>query len=125
VLTGNIESHTHDQYLTEITSEQVDEVLTQDIVEKHLAGDVQTHTHSQYLTALYTAQVYDTLPDLATLAEWQEADGTAHPYVYGNDIYVKDDTDPSGYANYRLAPLGWQRIAQVPAGYQIVLVKTE
>ena len=47
VLTGNITTHTHSQYLTAITKTMVENVLT---------GNITTHSHSQYLLAsAYTA----------------------------------------------------------------------
>jgi diphthamide synthase (EF-2-diphthine--ammonia ligase) len=42
VLTGNISSHTHTQYLTAVTKAAVEAVLT---------GNITSHTHSQYLTS--------------------------------------------------------------------------
>ena len=61
VLTGNITTHTHNQYLTEhqslanyYTKTEADgkylTAITKSMVEAVLTGNITTHTHSQYLT---------------------------------------------------------------------------
>jgi hypothetical protein len=104
-------------------------VLTKTAVEGVLTGDVTSHSHSQYLTALYVAQVFDAAPDFATLSSWTDDGGVSHPFQLGNDIYVRDEDEPSGYANYRYGITssgnGWLRMVQVPSGYKVVLVSNE
>lgn len=103
-----------------------DYLLTKDKVEGVLTGDIDTHTHTHLV---YRAQVYDTLPDLSSLVSWTGDDGMSHEFVYGNDIYIKDVDEPTGYANYKLAATSsgnaWVKIPQIPDGFRMVLVKSE
>ena len=97
--------------------------LTKDKVESVLTGDIKSHTHTNLL---YVAQVYDEEPDFTSLDKWEDEFGE-HPFHVGNDIYVKDDSEPTGYANYKMAYSAsgnvWVRIPQVPDGWRIILVK--
>lgn len=98
--------------------------LTKEKIEAVFTGDIETHTHTHLI---YYAQVYDEAPDFSTLSTWTGADGLVHDFVPGNDIYVKNDTEPTGYANYKLAHSAngnvWVRIPQVAAGWRVVLVR--
>lgn len=97
--------------------------LTKDGIEGVFHGDITSHTHSHLR---YEAKVYEELPDLASLVSWSDELGE-HAFLLGNDIYVRNDAEPTGYANYKLAPSingpVWIRIPQVADGWQIVLVK--
>lgn len=99
-------------------------VLTREEVESVLTGDVESHTHTHLV---YVARKYDEKPDLSALAQWEDGEGALHDFVAGNDIYVSDDNEPTGYANYRYAytkdGMAWVRIAQIPEGYRTALVK--
>lgn len=98
--------------------------LSKEKIEGVFTGDIVTHTHTHLI---YYAQVYEEEPDFSTLSTWTGADGLAHDFVPGNDIYVKNDTEPTGYANYKLAVSAegnvWVRIPQVAAGWRVVLVR--
>lgn len=98
--------------------------LTKAGIEGVFHGDISSHTHSHLV---YIAQVYEDTPDLTSLKTWTGDDGMVHDFVLGNDIYVRDDSEPTGYANYKLAftALGceWIRIPQVSEGWRIVLIK--
>lgn len=102
-----------------------DFVLTRTVIESLLTGDVTTHTHEHLR---YTAQVYDTAPDFTSLTTWSDDMGE-HDYLPGNDIYVADTDEPTGYANYRLAVSKagnvWVKIPQIPDGWRVVLVPEE
>lgn len=97
--------------------------LTKEKVENVLTGDIKSHTHSNLL---YIGRVYDEEPDFTSLDKWEDEFGE-HPFHVGNDIYVKDDSEPTGYANYKMAYSAsgnvWVRIPQVPDGWRIILVK--
>lgn len=97
--------------------------LTKEKVESVLTGEIATHTH---YGQQYRAQVYDTLPDLDALTEYTDGQGT-HPFLPGNDIYVLNSDEPTGYANYKLAVTvtgnKWVRIPQIAEGWKIVLVR--
>lgn len=97
--------------------------LTKEKIEGVFVGDIYTHTHSHLR---YKAHVYEETPDFANLATWTDEQGE-HPYLVGNGIFVKNTTEPTGYAFYMLSlsteGSTWVRIPQVPAGYRIVLVK--
>lgn len=97
--------------------------LSKGKVEAVLTGDITTHTHEHLR---YAAQVFEEEPDFTTLTEWADAVGT-HPYLPGNDIYVVNSSEPTGYANYRYAVTTtgnqWVRIPQIAAGWKIVLVR--
>ena len=99
-------------------------ILTKKEIEEVFTGDIETHTHSHLI---YSAQVYDEDPDFDTLTTWTGANGMVHDFVPGNDIYVKNESEPTGYANYKLAVTTegnmWVRIPQVAAGWRIVMVK--
>ena len=103
-------------FAASITKENVEDVLT---------GDIITHTHSHLR---YVAQVYDELPDLSSLHLWSDELGD-HEFLLGNDIYVRNETEPTGYANYRLSPSPegnvWVRIPQVAPGWKIVMVRSD
>lgn len=98
--------------------------LTKEKIEGVLTGDIASHTHTHLI---YYAQVYDEAPDFSTLSTWTGNDGLVHDFVPGNDIYVKNDAEPTGYANYKLAVSAegnvWVRIPQVAAGWRVVLVR--
>lgn len=98
--------------------------LTKEEVESVLTGDVRSHTHT---SLIYSARKYDEVPDFSSLTEWEDEDGGVHDFVPGNDIYVADGDEPTGYANYRLAYTSggkaWVRIPQVPEGYDMVLIR--
>lgn len=98
--------------------------LTKGGIEGVFTGDIDSHTHSHLI---YYAQVYDEVPDFDTLTTWTGANGIVHDFVPGNDIYVKNESEPTGYANYKLAVTTegnmWVRIPQVAAGWRIVMVK--
>lgn len=100
--------------------------LTKEGIEAVFTGDIVTHTHTHLI---YYAQVYDGKPDFAQLTTWMGQDGIEHTFVPGNDIYVADADEPTGYANYKLAATAsgtaWVRVPQVPEGYRMVLVKKE
>lgn len=99
-------------------------ILTKKEIEEVFTGDITSHTHSHLI---YYAQVYDEIPDFDTLTTWTGANGMVHDFVPGNDIYVKNESEPTGYANYKLAVTTegnmWVRIPQVAAGWRIVMVK--
>lgn len=96
-------------------------VLTRENVEQVLTGLVTTHRHPTY-----TPQVYAEAPDLASLVSYTDTDGE-HTFALGNDIYIADPTEPSGYALYRLSPTAdgqqWMRLPQAQTGYRFLLVK--
>lgn len=98
-------------------------ILTKKEIEEVFTGDIETHTHSHLI---YSAQVYDEDPDFDTLTTWTGANGMVHDFVPGNDIYVKNESEPTGYANYKLAVTTegnmWVRIPQVAAGWRIVML---
>lgn len=100
-----------------------DYVLTKEKIESIFTGDITTHTHSNLD---YAAQVYETEPDFDTLTSWSDESGV-HDFRLGNDIYVANETEPTGYANYRFAKTAegnaWVRIPQVTEGWRIVMVK--
>lgn len=100
--------------------------LTKDKIESVFRGDIDTHTHTHLI---YSAQVYDKKPVLSELTSWLGSDGVEHPFVAGNDIYVVDADEPTGYANYKLAVSVsgnvWVRIPQVPEGHRIVTVSED
>lgn len=79
--------------------------------------------------ARYQAIAYEEAPDLASLETWEDPEGKEHPFLPGDDIYVRDETEPSGYANYKLAystaGLSWIRIPQVAEGWKVVMVKQQ
>lgn len=97
--------------------------LTKQGIESVLTGNIETHTHDH---VRYRAQMYDEVPDFQTLVSWEDELGK-HPFRIGNEIYVKDNTEPTGYANFKLSPSSdgniWTRIPQVPYGYRILIVK--
>lgn len=99
-------------------------ILTKEEIEDVFTGDVSSHTHSHLV---YCAQMYDEEPDFEALTTWTGTDGMIHEFVPGNDIYVKNESEPTGYANYKLAVTTegnmWVRIPQVAAGWRIVMVK--
>ena len=99
-------------------------ILTKKEIEEVFTGDITSHTHSHLI---YYAQVYDEIPDFDTLTTWTGANGMVYDFVPGNDIYVKNESEPTGYANYKLAVTTegnmWVRIPQVAAGWRIVMVK--
>ena len=79
VLTGNITSHTHSQYLTEHQSlanyytktESDGKYLTainKSMVEAVLTGNITSHTHSQYLTQHQSLANYVTLNTTQTIS---------------------------------------------------------
>ena len=98
--------------------------LTKEKVEDVLQGDIDSHTHTHLV---YRARVYEAVPDFSGLTSWTGEDGTVHEFVPGNDIYVVDADEPTGYANYKLAIASsgnvWVRIPQIPEGFKVVLVK--
>lgn len=100
--------------------------LTKGKIENVFTGDISTHTHSHLI---YYAQVYSEQPDFSTLTSWTDGEGIVHEYVTGNDIYVADTDEPTGYANYKLAHTSngnkWVKIPQVPDGYGTALVKKD
>lgn len=111
------------EYVDSGQSVSADFLLTKEKIEGVFQGDITTHTHEHLR---YAAQVYEEMPDLSTLTVWEDALGE-HPFLAGNDIYVKDGTERSGYANYKLAKtasgLSWVRIPQVADGWKVVMVK--
>ena len=100
--------------------------LTKEKIENVFTGDISSHTHSNLF---YRAQVYEEQPDFSTLSQWTGEDGSVHDYLPGNDIYVSDEAEPTGYANYRLAVTSagnaWIRIPQISEGWQIVMVRKQ
>lgn len=97
--------------------------LTKGKIEAVFTGDITTHTHEHLR---YVAQVYDGTPDFSQLTSYMDGMGE-HPFLPGNDIYVADAHEPTGYANYKLAVTtsgnAWVRVPQVPEGFRMVLVK--
>lgn len=97
--------------------------LTKEKIEGVFTGNIKTHTH-EFLR--YSAHVYEETPDFANLTTWTDEQGE-HPYLIGNGIYVRNDTEPTGYACYMLSlSVGgnvWVRIPQIPTGYKLLLVK--
>lgn len=97
--------------------------LTKGKVESVLTGEIATHTHYDQH---YRAQVYDELPDLDALTEYTDGNGTRQ-FLPGNDIYVLNADEPTGYANYKLAVTvtgnKWVRIPQIAEGWKILLVR--
>lgn len=97
--------------------------LTKEKIEGVFTGDIESHTHEH---VRYGAIVYDETPDFENLRSWTDEYG-AHEFKVGHDIYVKNDTEPTGYANYKLAYSAdgdvWVRIPQVPVGWKVVLVR--
>lgn len=97
--------------------------LTKEKIEGVFTGNIKTHTH-EFLR--YSAHVYEETPDFANLSTWTDEQGE-HPYLIGNGIYVRNETEPTGYAFYMLSlsleGSTWVRIPQIPAGYKMVLVK--
>lgn len=100
-----------------------DFVLTKGKIEGVFTGDIDSHTHDH---VRYRAQMYDDMPDFANLTTWTDEQGE-HPFRIGNDIYVRNEAEPTGYANYKLSPSldgnVWVRIPQVAAGWRVVLVR--
>lgn len=96
--------------------------LTKEAVEGVFTGDIDTHTH-QHIR--YRAQIYEDMPDLDSLVSWTDELGE-HPYLVGNDIYVRDEYEPTGYANYKLSPSVtgnvWVRIPLIAQGYRVLLL---
>lgn len=115
-----------DAYVDTGYSVNADYQLTREKIENVFTGDISTHTHSHLI---YYAQVYGELPDFSALTSWTDDEGIVHEYVAGNDIYVADTDEPTGYANYKLAHTDngdkWVKIPQVPEGYGISLVKKD
>ena len=79
VLTGNITTHTHNQYLTEhqslanyYTKAEADgkylTAITKSMVEAVLTGNITSHTHSQYLTQHQSLANYVTLNTTQTIS---------------------------------------------------------
>lgn len=97
--------------------------LTKEGIEAVFVGDIVSHTHDHLR---YRAQTYDSMPDLSSLHTWSDASGE-HAFLPGNDIYVADESEPTGYANYKLSPSTegdvWVRVPQVAPGWRILLVK--
>lgn len=114
-----------DDFVNTGVAVNTDFVLTKAGIEAVFVGDITTHTHTHLR---YRAQVYEEEPDFNALTTWTDDMGE-HEYRIGNDIYVANDTEPTGYANYRLAVTsegsGWVRIPQIMPGWSIVLVKQE
>lgn len=104
-----------------VTSESYQ--LTKEEVEKVFVGDIESHTHEHLR---YRAQIYNEVPDLSLLDSWADEQGV-HEFYAGNEIFVCDDDEPTGYANYKYVPVvdgfTWIRIPQIPSGYKIILVK--
>ena len=84
VLTGNITTHTHNQYLTEHQSlanyytktESDGKYLTainKSMVEAVLTGNITTHTHSQYLTAHQSLANYMTRGEISDTYQTKNA----------------------------------------------------
>lgn len=100
--------------------------LTKEKIEGVFTGDISTHTHTHLV---YHAQIYTEQPDFSTLTSWTGKDGNKHEFVLGNDIYVADADEPTGYANYRFAYTSsgnaWVLVPQIPEGFKVVLVKKE
>lgn len=96
-------------------------VLTKANIESVLTGTIKTHEHP-----VYEAQVYEETPDFENLVSFMR-EGVSINFVAGNDIYVRDDSESSGYANYKLAHTtggtAWVRIPQAKDGYSFLLVK--
>lgn len=98
--------------------------LTKENIEEVFRGDINTHTHTHLV---YRVQVYDVVPDFAGLTSWIDRDGAERAFIPGNDIYVMDANEPTGYANYKLAITtsgnAWVRIPQIPEGFRVVYVQ--
>ena len=93
VLTGNITTHTHNQYLTEhqslanyYTKTEADgkylTAINKSMVEAVLTGNITTHTHSQYLTAhqslanyMTRGEIGDTYQAKSTALSFSAAEG--------------------------------------------------
>ena len=93
VLTGNITTHTHNQYLTEhqslanyYTKTEADgkylTAITKSMVEAVLTGNITTHTHSQYLTEhqslanyMTRGEIRDTYQAKSTALSFSAAEG--------------------------------------------------
>lgn len=109
------------QYVDTGQSVSSEFVLTKANIESVLTGTIKTHDHP-----VYEAQVYEETPDFANLVSFLR-EGVSINFVAGNDIYVRDESESSGYANYKLAHttdgLAWIRIPQAKAGYSFLLLK--
>ena len=96
--------------------------LTKEAVESVLTGEVASHSHPAYFP-----QVYPEGTDLTSLSSYTDAYGE-HAYTAGNDIYVEDPSEPTGYAGYSMAPAAggsvWVRIPQAAEGFAFLLVRT-
>lgn len=113
-----------EEYISTGQSVNSDFVLTKEKIEGVFTGDIESHTHTHLI---YYAQVYDETPDFSTLYTWTGKDGMVHEFVPGNDIYVKNDSEPTGYANYKMAVSTggniWVRVPQVAAGWRVLMVR--
>lgn len=113
-----------EEYISTGQSVDSDFVLSKEKIEGVFTGDIESHTHTHLI---YYAQVYDETPDFSALSTWTGADGIVHDFVPGNDIYVKNASEPTGYANYKMAVSTggnvWVRVPQVAAGWRVVMVR--
>ena len=98
--------------------------LTKEKIEGVFTGVIYSHTHTNLV---YPARVYEEVPDFGTLTGWTDENGFKHEFVPGDDIYVVNQSEATGYANYKMAVTVegnmWVRIPQIPSGYRMVLVK--
>ena len=100
-----------------------------DIIRKDVTEATEQAVKAAEKALRYIAQVYEDMPELDTLAEWTDEDGFTHPYCLGDDIYVRDSVEPTGYANYKLSMtaggIRWIRVAQIPSGWSVVYTQDE